>query len=321
MNKPDITIIIPFFNEEENVPTLVRELNEFIKSDTENIYEVIFVDDGSIDNSLTLLTKQNISFQFKIIKLSKNFGSHAAIRAGYKFASGENIVNIYADLQEPLHMILKMNTKLAEGYDIVWAFRKTINTTLIDRLFSRAHGYLIKKYVNRDYPDSGLDFVMFNKKIQHEINKNVEANSSFALQIFNMGYKQAYIEYIKEPRLKGESKWTFSKKFKILVDSLVSFSYFPIRLVSVIGILFFIIGLFWTIYIISRKTLYNDLELGWASLLSILMIGFGVTNVSLGIIAEYLWRTFDVARNRPVFIVEEIIDPNSHLVFKPNNET
>jgi len=321
MNKPDITIITPFFNEEENVPALIRELDEFIKRDTDRIYEVIFVDDGSSDNSLTLLTKQKCDFHFNIIKLSKNFGSHAAIRAGYKFASGENIVNIYADLQEPLEMILKMNTKLTEGYDIVWAYRKTIKTTLGERFFSKAHGYLIKKYVNNNYPDNGLDFVMFNKKIQQELNKNVEANSSFALQIFNMGYRQGYIEYTKKARLKGKSKWSFSQKIKVLIDSFVSFSYFPIRLVSVTGISLFIIGLAWTIYMIYRKVLHNDLEIGWPSLISILMMGFGVTNVSLGIIAEYLWRTFDVTRNRPVFIVEEVIAPNNHLLNKPNNET
>jgi dolichol-phosphate mannosyltransferase len=142
------------------------------------------------------------------------------------------------------------------------------------------------------------------------INNNIEANSSIFLQILNLGYRQDHVEYQKVSRKAGKSKWTLGKKIKLLIDSFVAFSFFPIRLVSMVGIFFFILGLGWTIFIIARKILFDDLASGWPALISILMIGFGITNISLGIIAEYLWRTLDASRKRPVFIIDEINEIN-----------
>ena len=126
-----------------------------------------------------------------------------------------------------------------------------------------------------------------------------------------MGFSQGQIGYIKDVRHTGKSKWTFSKKIKLLLDSFLAFSYAPIRLVTYIGILFFITGFGWTFYVTLRKILADDLATGWPMLTSILLLGFGLTNISLGIIAEYLWRTFDASRNRPVFIIDEVIEINS----------
>ncbi|MDX5438347.1 MAG: glycosyl transferase family 2, partial [Pontibacter sp.] len=114
--------------------------------------------------------------------------------------------------------------------------------------------------------------------------------------------------YDKKARLVGKSKWTISKKIKLLIDSFVAFSFAPIRLVSFIGIVFFLLGIMWSGYIIFRKIMFDDLASGWPALLSILMVGFGVTNISLGIIAEYLWRTLDASRKRPVFVIDEIVE-------------
>ena len=151
-------------------------------------------------------------------------------------------------------------------------------------------------------------FVLFNQKVRNELNKNIENNSSIFLQILTMGFQQATIDYNKIPRTGGKSKWTFSKKMKLLIDSFVGFSYVPIRLVSIIGMLMFISGILWSGYIIARKLITNDLASGWTMLLSTLLLGFGVTNIALGVIAEYLWRTLDASRKRPVFIIDEIIE-------------
>jgi dolichol-phosphate mannosyltransferase len=141
-----------------------------------------------------------------------------------------------------------------------------------------------------------------------QLNTNIEANSSIFLQILTLGYKQTTIEYDKKIRAKGKSKWTLSKKIKLFIDSFVAFSYAPIRFVTVIGILLFFTGIIWSTYLIIRKLTYNDLESGWPALVSILLMGFGITNISLGIIAEYLWRTLDASRKRPVFIIDNIIE-------------
>jgi dolichol-phosphate mannosyltransferase len=150
----------------------------------------------------------------------------------------------------------------------------------------------------------GLDVVMFSKKIKSELDENPELNSSFFLQIMNFGFKQDQIYFIKEKRKKGKSKWTFSKKVKLMVDTFIAFSFAPIRMVTIIGISLSIIGFIWTIYIILRQLIVGDLASGWPALISILLIGFGVTNLALGILAEYLWRTLDASRNRKPFIIE-----------------
>jgi dolichol-phosphate mannosyltransferase len=168
----------------------------------------------------------------------------------------------------------------------------------------------MRQYVNKRYPVKGFDVILFNRKVVNVINSNVEANSSIFLQVLNMGFRQSSIEYVKVPREAGKSKWTISKKIKLFIDSFVAFSYAPIRFVTIVGISFFVIGVLWTTYIVIRKIFFQDLQAGWPALMSILMIGFGITNISLGIIAEYLWRTLDASRKRPVFIIDKITELN-----------
>jgi hypothetical protein len=177
-----------------------------------------------------------------------------------------------------------------------------------EKTFSTIYAYLMKKFAFSNFPEKGFDIVMFNKKVVAQVKNNVEANSSIFLQILGMGFRQTSISYKKRERKTGVSKWTMSKKIKLFIDSFVAFSYAPIRMVTIIGISMFIIGSLWTLYIISRKLLYHDLASGWPALISILTIGFGITNISLGIIAEYLWRTLDASRKRPVFIIDKIVE-------------
>ena len=127
------------------------------------------------------------------------------------------------------------------------------------------------------------------------------------LQILSLGFSQSSIEYIKRERKYGKSKWTLSRKLKLFIDSFVSFSYAPLKLVTIIGSLMFLFGSLFSIYLIFRKVIFDDLESGWPTIVSILLIGFGLTNISIGILAEYLWRTFDAARNTKAFIIDEII--------------
>jgi dolichol-phosphate mannosyltransferase len=198
--------------------------------------------------------------------------------------------------------------KCSQGNEITFAYRKNIKANLFGKIFSKTYAFFIKKLISSEYPNNGFDVVMFNDKIKNILNQNIESNSSIFLQILTLGFKKTIIYYDKNNRKLGKSKWTVSKKIKLLIDSFVSFSYFPIRLVSVVGIIFFIIGLVWTSLIVVRTLLFQNMTRGWPTLISVLMIGFGITNISLGIIAEYLWRTLDVSRKRPAFIVDEIIN-------------
>jgi polyisoprenyl-phosphate glycosyltransferase len=304
-----VSVIIPIYNEYEGIPYLAENLNAFFNQNQQLRAEVIFVNDGSKDESVERLKEvKHESYKAKVISLSRNFGSHAALRAGISIASGELICFNYADLQDPLELILQMETKYREGNEIIWAHRESTKVSLGEKTFSSAYAYLMKKFAFSNFPEKGFDIVMFNNKVASEVRNNVEANSSIFLQILGMGFKQTSISYKKRERKTGVSKWTISKKIKLFIDSFVAFSYAPIRLVTIIGISMFFVGFIWTIYIITRKLIYHDLASGWPALMSILMIGFGITNISLGIIAEYLWRTLDASRKRPVFIIDKIAD-------------
>jgi glycosyltransferase involved in cell wall biosynthesis len=308
-----ISVIIPFLNEAENIEKLVGELSLFCSAHTNTAWEVIFVNDGSTDDSVEMLKKKNhLGYESRVISLSKNFGSHAALRAGILHAKGDYICFMYADLQDPLNLLVDLYNACINGFNIAWGTRKNIPTGFVDRNFSKGYSYLMKKYAVSNFPEKGFDIVMFDKNIQQCLNQNIEPNSSIFLQILTLGFSQTTVFYDKQERKAGKSKWTFSKKVKLLIDSFVAFSYFPIRLVTFIGITFFLLGIGFSAYLITRKIFVGDLNEGWPMLGSILMLGFGLTNISLGIIAEYLWRTLDASRKRPVFIINEIININEH---------
>lgn len=304
-----ISVIIPLYNESENIERLCSELIIYFKSNSLFSAEVIFVDDGSVDNSFELLTNYNHqSYEARIIRFSKNYGSHAALRAGIQNSKGDFITFMYADLQDPLSLIGRLYSECINGHEISWASRSNTTGTILDRLFSKIYALLMRKMVISNYPENGFDIVMFNKKVQNIINNHNESNSSIFIEILSLGFRQSFIQYDKKPRRDGHSKWTLSKKIKLIIDSFVAFSFAPIRLVTILGILFSTFGFIWTIYIVLRTIIVGDLSPGWPALISILLMGFGITNISLGIIAEYLWRTLDVSRKRPGFIIDEMID-------------
>jgi polyisoprenyl-phosphate glycosyltransferase len=306
--KTNLTIIIPFLNEGIGLVKLTTELNKYIRDYSKISTEVVFVDDGSTDDSVSILKKQKFSFSVKLVKLSKNFGSHSALRAGIEFSSSLVTVFLPSDLQDPLSLIEKMFAKINEGYPTVWAKRINLHNHFFNDFGTRMYAKMMKIFVAPNYPENGFDVVMFNEKVKNELKQNPESNSSIYLQIMNLGFKNAVVEYEKQKRKIGRSKWTFSKKIKLLLDSFVAFSYAPIRLVSLIGGMLFLSGLIWSTYIVIRAVVSRNLNPGWPSMIAILTIGFGLTNLSLGIIAEYLWRTLDAARHRKVYIVDELIN-------------
>lgn len=305
-----ISIVIPIYNENENINRFLKEAKIFLYEKIIS-FEFVFVDDGSSDNSFELIKNNDLmTYNIKYIKLSRNFGSHAAVRAGILHSIGDFIIPFSVDLQDPIEIITKMYKKIVNNYDMIIAEREYKNTVLKYFNFSYINSIIVRSFINRSFPLNGFDVIMFNKKIKDVLNNNIEANSNYALQLLNYGFKIDSIKYTKKNRYKGKSKWTISKKIKLLIDTFVAFSYLPIRAVTITGLIFSIIAFFWTLYIILRTIFKGDLSPGWPALISILLFGFGLTNISLGIIAEYLWRTLDAARKRPPFIIDEIIELN-----------
>ena len=185
--------------------------------------------------------------------------------------------------------------------------KKTIKVSAINRIFSKIYSYLMRKYAVKSYSAGGISVIVFNQKIKKYLNENIESNSSIMLQIMDAGYKYLIVSLDFNERIIGVSKWTLSKKIKLFIDSFVSFSFLPIRLVSLIGIVIFFIGLIIGVSTGINKIINPSVPIGYSTLACIMAIGFGVTNISLGVIAEYLWRTYDAARKRPVYIISEVI--------------
>lgn len=305
----DICLVIPFLNERENLERLCAELTHFVNEHRPLRFEILFIDDGSSDGSVDVLRRfPHHHYDARILRLSRNFGSQAAIRAGILHSQAEYTTFLAADLQEPLELVIQLYQKCRAGFEIVYAERNQVAVEWRERIFSKLFARLIRSTGVKNFPKNGLDCIMFTARVARVLNEQIEANSCLGPHILSLGFKQAAITFDKKAREFGQSKWTFSKKLKLLIDSFVAFSYLPIRLVSLAGILLAVIGLLWALYLIGRTLFFHDLASGWPMLMSILMMGFGLTNISLGILAEYLWRTLDAARNRPVFLIDEIVE-------------
>jgi glycosyltransferase involved in cell wall biosynthesis len=309
-----ISIIIPILNEGSNIFKLFSELSLFINSNiTIYNFQIIMVDDGSNDNSLQLIHKNKhlLNASLKVVKLSKNFGSYNALRAGVKYADGQIVTFTYADLQDPLDLISQMAVKIEIGNDIVIAQREENESRFFENLFSRFFAFIMRKIAIKEFPKKGFDVVMFNEKVKDRLNEYPELNSSITLQILSLGFKKSFIGYIKTKRNSGKSKWTIKKKINLFTDSIVQYSSFPLRFLSMIGLIMAFFGFIWGAYLIFLKLTGVEIQSGWTALICLITTGLGMILISLGIIAEYLLRTLDASRNRPIFIIDEIIETNN----------
>lgn len=304
-----ISVVVPFLNEEEIIDQFCLALDEYQGSFAASL-ELVFVDDGSQDQTIAKIKQyqfQNIH-QVKIVSLSKNFGSHAAIRAGLMNVSYDIATWMGSDLQDPLELLELGLEKIMQGYDAVYFEKKAVKVSLAEKIFSNIYSRLMRKYAVKEFEAGGINTIMLDNKVLSILNRNIETNSSIILQILNYGYKHITIPLSYHARSGGKSKWTLGKKIKLFIDSFVAFSFMPIRLVSIIGMLMFIVGFAIGIITIINKLVDPSVPIGYSTLASIMALGFGITNISLGIIAEYLWRAYDAARNRPAFIISEIMD-------------
>ena len=310
MQRYDLTILVPFLNEQENLPRLVSELNTFIPKNFKGfVIELLFIDDGSTDESVKILDACSFhGMTARLLRLSRRFGSHEALRAGILHARGSAITFLMADMQDPPSILPMMFTKFQSGFDVVWARRTNHAESSFLQFGSRLYAWLIRKFALPNFPTHGADVLMIGEKVRSQLNRCIEGNSSIFLQIMSFGFNQTWIDYERRPRAGGKSKWTFARRLKLAIDSFIAFSYAPIRFVSVLAIVFLILGSIWLSVIFVRAIFFGNLVPGWPALIGILLIGFGLTNLSLGIIAEYLWRVLDSARQRPVFIVDSDVE-------------
>ena len=300
-----VSVIIPVFNEEENLPALYQKLYEFTQQSNNN-FEFIFIDDGSSDESFSFL--KNLSAKdnrVRVIKFSRNFGSHAACLAGLEHSKGDACTFISADLQDPPEMIQTLIDEWKKGHEVVIGIREWDKNSV--RLFQRIYYRLVRRYALQNMPKGGTDVFLIDRKVIDAVVSMKEKNTSIFGLILWSGFKQSLVTYKKGTRYKGISKWTTGKKIKLFIDTFVSFSYLPLRMISFLGIFFAFFGFLYASFIIFNRLLFLVPVEGWASLMVVLLIVSGVQLIMLGIIGEYLWRNFDSSRKRPAFIIDKRI--------------
>lgn len=307
---PLLSYIIPCYFNEENLPHTTKALIENEKLFDEDVtFEYVMIDDGSKDNTLGELKKfkQQYPDKVKVIKLSGNFGSYNAILAGMNYASGDCNVVLAADLQDPPEMIPKMLDYWKKGIKLVIANREDRQESFFQKVFSNSYHYLIKKLALKNIPKGGYDLVLFDKQLRDEVVKIDEKNTNQLYLLSWLKYDYINIPYVRRKRDVGKSRWTLQKKVKLFIDSFVSFSFFPVRLISTLGLILGLVSFIYGIFIIyARLTGLVPIE-GWAALMAVLLFVSAFQMIALGIIGEYVWRTLDAGRKRPNFVVEEVL--------------
>lgn len=306
-----ISIVVPVYYNQDNLLPLYADLKEKVfdklKENTNTEYELIMVDDGSKDNSYKVMQDlAKIDSNIKIIHLSRNYGEHAAILAGLSQCTGDCAVRKAADLQEPSEMILDMMKKYDEGYKVVLATRADREEPIMQKAFSNLYAFLMRKLALHNMPKGGFDSFLIDRQVIDFLVKMQESNTSLMSQILWAGFETATVPYVRKKREIGKSRWTLSKKIKLVYDSLISFSYFPIKMITNVGFLSFFVSVILLIAILYRKFVGKiDVE-GYTSLIMVMLMAFGIIMLSIGIIGEYLWRTYDAARSRPPYIIEKV---------------
>ena len=305
MKKFKISVVVPAYNESENISPLLERLLPVLQKYSD--YEVIFVDDGSQDNSLELLEKwHKENDKIHYISFSRNFGHQYALRAGIEYATGDCVISMDGDLQHPPELLAEMIENWQQGYDVVYTIRrdtedagwvKKITSALFYRIFSFFSGLKL--------PEGTADFRLLDKKAADVLASMQEGNLFLRGMVFWMGFKQKAIPYKAEKRFKGKSSYTLSKMVALAILGATSFSVKPLRVAIYLGLFIALFGGFFTAYVLYQKLFGGSVITGWASLMSVVLILGGVQLFMMGIIGEYIGMIFMETKRRPKYIVQK----------------
>ena len=308
-----ISIVTPCYYNGMNIP----ETYEVIKRDVFDVckdidFEWVLVDDGSKDDTLEQALKiQQKDSRAKVVKLSRNFGEFRAIVAGMSKATGDAVVVISADLQDPPELIPEMIESWKKGNLVNLAVRKGREESKLKNFFADTYYKLVRKWVEPNYPKRGFDFFLIDKRVADELVEMQEKNSSIYLQLIWLGYTPTEIEYTRREREKGKSMWTYSKRINLFIDTFIVFSHKPIRFISGSGFFLSLSGLAFAIYFLVDKCT-NDVLPGWTSLMVAMLLLSGFQMIMLGMLGEYMWRNLDESRRRPLYVIEKVFEKNEY---------
>lgn len=312
-NKKLISIVVPCYCEEDSLPSFWDEINKTTNTMSNVDFEFLFIDDGSTDKTVDILRKLAQSdARVRYISFSRNFGKEAAMFAGLKNSSGDYVTIMDADLQDPPSLLPQMlNTLQNEDYDCAATRRVTRKgEPKIRSFFARMFYKIINKISKADIVDGARDYRLMKRKVVDAILQVGEYNR-FSKGIFGwVGFKTKWLEYENKERLHGETKWSFRKLLVYSLDGIVAFSSMPLYISSIMGLLFCIIAFFAIIFVIVRQLIWGGSAYGWPSLVCIILMLSGIQLFAIGILGQYLSKTYLEVKKRPIYIVNETESDN-----------
>ena len=269
----------------------------------------MFVDDGSSDDTFQhLFSIAEKDSNVQVLKLSRNSGSHAAIRAGLEHARGEYACFLPCDLQEPPSLIPEMLAAMKEDFQVVWAVRRMRQDGLMARILSRIFFWLARHLVSKKLPPSGASTFLLGPRALQAVRLFRERNLTLEGLFLSAGFEPAYIPYDRQARTIGRSKFTLAKHLELVADFFVASSYLPLRMMSYLGGTFASLGFLYAMVIIIRALSFSSPILGWSSLMVVVLVMGGLQMLMMGVIGEYLWRTLDEVRARPRYILDRVLN-------------
>jgi glycosyltransferase involved in cell wall biosynthesis len=306
-----VSVIVPIFNEENGLSYLFSRILTVFQ--TANLpYEIICVNDGSRDQSLEKLVDfHQQDPAIKVINLSRNFGKEVALTAGIDFASGDVVIPIDADLQDPPELIIEMIEQWRAGFDVVYATRRSrqgesFAKQVTASAFYQTIGWMTKIKI----PANTGDFRLMDRKVVEAL-KQLPERTRFMKGLFSwVGFRQTAIVFDREPRCQGTSKWNYWKLWNFALDGILSFSFIPLQIWSYLGLLVSTISLLYALYLVIRTLLFGVDVPGYASLMVAVLFLGGVQLISLGVIGEYLARVYEETKGRPLYLVRDVYGLN-----------
>ena len=308
--RPEVSVVVPVYYNAESLVQLYDRIARTMESLDARGWDVTFVDDFSKDASREVLdTLYRLHDNVRILHMAKNHGSTPAMIAGMGFARGHSVAIMAADLQDPPELLTELVLPWRSGMPVVIATRSSRSDPLLSRMFSAIYYRLFRLLVSPDMPPGGFDVVLMDERVSSLIVRHAEKNSQFTAALLSLGFERRVISYHREARPYGKSRWTFWRKFKLMYDSILSYSYRPLRLVTAAGVLGMLVAAGYGALIVYYRLTSPPQVPGWASLMIVTLFFNGLVLTALGIVGEYIWRTFDAARPAPLHVVDCYAEP------------
>jgi dolichol-phosphate mannosyltransferase len=302
-----VSVVVPVYYNAESLALLFAELTKVEEQlhERDCAMELVFVDDGSGDDSMIELMKiKQQRPDTRVVKLARNFGEVHSSKVGLNYVTGDCFVWLAADLQDPPEMVVEMTDQWLAGSKFVIAVRKGRADPPVTKFFAGIYHWLVKMMISKDYPKGGFDRVLMDAALIPAI-RDSSKNINTALLAYWLGHPPATVYYERQKREHGKSRWTFAKKLTYFIDSILGFSVLPIRIISLIGFIVSALSFAYGIYIVVYKIFYGDVA-GFPTLAALISFLLGLIIVILGVIGEYLWRIFDEVTKRPEVVVDEV---------------